>query len=147
MSKQRRSYAIKNGYRSGLENRIAGQLSDAGVEARYEPLRIAYEPLQKIKSYTPDFLLPNGILIETKGRFMSADRQKHRAIKEQHPSLDIRFVFARPHQAINKGSKTTYAMWSERYGFQWADTWVPLKWIKEPTRKRRLQAIEKARKQ
>ena len=39
------------------------------------------------------FRLDNGIIIETKGAFNSADRKKHKLIKEQHPELDIRFMF------------------------------------------------------
>jgi hypothetical protein len=59
--------------------------------------------------YCPDFRLPNGIYIETKGRFETADRKKHLLIKEQHPELDIRFVFTRSKSTISKTSKTTYA--------------------------------------
>ena len=33
-------------------------------------------------TYTPDFVLPNGVIIETKGRFVAADRRKHLEIKK-----------------------------------------------------------------
>lgn len=83
------------------------------------------------RTYTPDFLLPNGIIIETKGRFLPEDRRKHLEVRKQHPELDIRFVFSRASAPINKGSKTTYAMWCEKHGFLWADKQIPDDWLYE----------------
>jgi hypothetical protein len=71
------------------------------------------------------------MFIETKGRFMVADRQKHILIKEQHPDLDIRFVFSNPKQRISKSSRTTYAMWCEKHGFLYAKESIPNAWLKE----------------
>lgn len=122
---------IEAAYRSGLEEAVAEQLRQAGVEATYEEVKIPYVTPAKPHKYCPDFQLPNGIFIETKGRFETADRQKHLLIKEQHPELDIRFVFTRSKQTISKTSKTTYAMWAEKHGFQYADKWVPEAWLKE----------------
>lgn len=82
-------------------------------------------------TYTPDFVLANGIIVETKGRFITSDRQKHLMIKEQHPDLDIRFVFSNPNSKLYKGSKTTYADWCDKHGFKWAKEEIPLEWIKE----------------
>jgi len=64
---ERRRHAIKNGYRSGLEDDIAKDLKDRGVEFEYETLRIDYLRPAKKARYPPDFVLPNGIIIETKG--------------------------------------------------------------------------------
>ena len=50
----------------------------------YEGMKIEWEDLA-YRMYTPDFVLPNGIIIETKGRFTVADRRKHLLIKKQHP--------------------------------------------------------------
>ncbi len=36
---------------------------------------------------------------------MTADRQKHLLVRDQHPELDIRFVFSRSAAKINKASK------------------------------------------
>lgn len=125
---------LKHGFRSGLEDKIAAQLRAMGIDPRYEEAVIAYvQPARKSK-YTPDFILPNGIIIETKGRFMTKDRQKHLLVKKQHPHLDIRFVFSNARQRISKISKTTYAMWCEKHGFLFADRAIPLSWIKEPPR-------------
>ena len=60
-------------------------------------------------AYTPDFVLFNGIIIETKGMFTAADRRKHLAIKKQHPKLDIRFVFENSRRKLRKGAKSSYA--------------------------------------
>ena len=75
-------------YRSKFEEEIAKKLK--GTRARNEKLVI---PFYKIHTYKPDWVLPNGIIIEGKGRFTSYDRAKHLLIKEQQPNLDIRFVF------------------------------------------------------
>lgn len=111
---------------------MAKQLEDAGVVAKYEDpnSRIEYE-IHSSHKYTPDFILPNGIIIETKGRFVTADRKKHKLIKEQHPEHDIRFVFSNSRARISKTSKTTYAMWCEKLGFLFADKLIPLAWLKE----------------
>lgn len=116
-------------FRSGLEAELAGQLRGAGVEYEYEKLRVPYEDTKQHK-YTPDFRLPSGVIIEAKGRFTSADRAKHLLIKQQHPSLDIRFVFSNSKQRLSKASKTTYAAWCERHGFLYADKTIPHEWLK-----------------
>lgn len=119
------------GFRSGLEERIAQELKDRGIPFTFEETRIEYlKPAKKAK-YTPDFVLPNGIIIETKGRFLTADRQKHLLIKQQYPDLDIRFVFSNSRQRISKQSKTTYADWCEKHGFAYADVSIPDTWLKE----------------
>jgi hypothetical protein len=86
-------------------------------------------------TYLPDFLLlENGIYIETKGDLDAADRKKHLLIQEQHPELDIRFVFASSKKKIYKGSSTSCAQWAERYGFKWADKHIPDVWLTEKPR-------------
>ena len=125
---------LKEGFRSGLEETVAEQLRRLGIPVQFETLKIEYiKPARKSK-YTPDFILPNGIIIETKGRFVTADRQKHLLVKQQHPDLDIRFVFSNSRTRISKTSKTTYADWCEKNGFLYADKTIPLEWIREPTR-------------
>jgi len=76
---KRRQHAIKNGYRSGLEDDISVDLKNRGVSFEYETLKIKWTLLEN-KTYTPDFILPNGIIIESKGRFVSADRKKQLAL-------------------------------------------------------------------
>lgn len=123
-----RQRALKAGYRSGLEETVADQLKKLGVRAEYEKERIKYR-VEEDRTYTPDFVLPNGIIIETKGRFVAADRKKHLLIRKQHPELDIRFVFSNSRVKISKTSKTTYAAWCIKHGFLYADKEIPLEWL------------------
>lgn len=133
----------KYGFRSGLEAAIDQQLHASGVEYSYESFVIPYTRPARSCRYTPDWPLGNGIIIESKGQFVAADRQKHEWIKEQHPDLDIRFVFSNPNARLYKGSKTTYAMWCEQRGFKYAKQFVPDEWLKEPPNKKSLAAIQK----
>lgn len=130
-----RNAGLKHGWRSGLEELIAEQLKGLGAKYRFEALVVPFVQPVKPRRYTPDFILPNGIIIETKGRFVTADRQKHKLVKEQHPNLDIRFVFSNSKQRISKQSKTTYATWCQTYGFKYADKLVPTSWVFEVNEK------------
>jgi hypothetical protein len=125
------SRAYEAGYRSGLEESTAADLKSRGVHAPLEPYKIEYTKPETKHSYTPDFELPNGIIIETKGRLVIDDRKKHVLIKKQRPELDIRFLFEYAKGKIRKGSKTTYAMWAEKNGFKWAQKTIPQEWIDE----------------
>jgi hypothetical protein len=127
-----RQGASEPSWRSGLEEQIGGELTAAGIAFTFEQLTIPYTQPVKARRYTPDFLLYNGIIIESKGQFVSADRQKHLLIQEQYPDLDIRFVFSNPNTRIGKKSKTTYGMWSETKGFLYAKGHIPRAWLVEP---------------
>jgi len=128
-----RQVGIKHGFRSGLEETVAAQLEAASIPVMYEDKdsKIKYTEPAKNRTYTPDFILPNGIIIETKGRFVTADRQKHLLVKAQHPDLDIRFVFSNSRSRISKLSATTYGMWAEKNGYKYADKLIPASWLKE----------------
>ena len=121
--------AKREHFRSGLEYKIALDLESKGITYEYENLKIGYQ--RKPSKYTPDFELPNGIIIEGKGKFDSADRSKHLLIKEQHPELDIRFVFSNSRSKLYKGSKNTYGDWCDKHGFLYSDKLVPTDWIEE----------------
>jgi hypothetical protein len=130
------SVGLREGFRSGLEDKVAEQIrSVTGLPAEYEQEKIRYTKPQREAKYTPDFKLPNGIIIETKGRLVTDDRQKHLLIKAQHPALDIRFVFSNSRQRISKTSETTYADWCQKHGFKFADKFIPPTWFKEPPKR------------
>ena len=122
--------ARKYGYRSGLELKVAEALKEIGHEYIYEGIKIEWEDLA-YRTYTPDFVLSNGIIIETKGMFTAADRRKHLAIKKQHPNLDIRFVFENSRRKLRKGAKSSYSEWCIKYGFRYYDRIIPEDWLKE----------------
>ena len=96
----------------------------------YESIKIEWEDLA-YRTYTPDFILNNGIIVETKGRFLASDRRKHLAIQKQHPKLDIRFVFTNSRVKLYKGAKSTYAQWCHKYNFKYYDRIIPECWLKE----------------
>ena len=120
----------KRTYRSGLEVEAAAFLSEHQKEVRYEKLKIEWEDL-KYRTYTPDFELDNGIIIETKGIFSAADRRKHLEVKRQHPKLDIRFVFSNARSKLYKGAKSRYSDWCDKYGFKWSHRLIPKEWLTE----------------
>lgn len=124
--------------RSGLERRLDQELMRGGFEAQYEPVRI---PFNIQSHYVPDYVLPNGIVIEAKGHFTSSDRRKMRCVKEQYPDLEIRFVFGRASNRLNKTSSTTYSKWSETKGFGWANKSIPKPWHKEAPFKKSIAVL------
>jgi hypothetical protein len=124
------SAARNRGYRSGLEIKIQDQLKELGVSFKYEKVKIEWEDLM-YRKYTPDFILPNNIIIEIKGLFVASDRRKHLLVKKQHPELDIRFVFENSKRKLSKVSKTTYADWCTKNEFTYSDKKIPIEWIKE----------------
>ena len=126
-----RANAIKHGYRSGFEHTVSNQLTEAKVQFEYETTVISYIKPETNHTYTIDFTLPNGILIETKGRWVLEDRKKHLLLKKQHPELDIRFVFMNPKGKIRKGSKTTYADFCDKHDITWAEKSIPTEWYTE----------------
>jgi Phage endonuclease I len=121
------------GFRSGLEEKNAEHIrSVLSLPVLFESFKIRYAIPLSWHNYTPDFLLPNGIIVETKGRWLPNDRAKHLLVKEQYPELDIRLVFTRSRTPINQGSKMTCAQWADKFGFKWAEKLVPASWAKEP---------------
>ena len=126
-----RANAIKHGYRSGFEHKVSDQLKENKIKFEYETTVIDYIKPETNHTYTIDFTLPNGILVETKGRWVLEDRKKHLLIKKQHPELDIRMVFQSSKTKIRKGSKTTYAMYCDKHDIPWAEKIIPESWLKE----------------
>jgi len=118
------------GYRSGLEVSVARQLEALGIPFEYEKLKIKYK-VEEERTYSPDYVLPNGIIVETKGRFVTEDRMKHLKIKLQYPDKDIRFVFTDSKNKIRKNSPTSYADWCTKNGFKFSDKLIPMEWINE----------------
>ena len=125
----KKAVAAKYGFRSGLEMEIDNALKEHGIDGEYEQHIIEYVKPETKHKYHPDFKLPNGIFVETKGRFLTDDRKKHLLIRAQSPELDIRFLFQNSKSKISKGSKTTYADWCIKYGFKFADKVIPADWL------------------
>jgi hypothetical protein len=109
-------------------------MESAGVAFEYESLQLKYTVPAVDRTYHPDFVLPNGIIVEAKGQFDAQDRKKMQCVKEQHPDLDIRMCFMNANGKIYPGSKTTNAKWCDDHGFPWAHRVIPTSWFSEPRR-------------
>tara|TARA_R110000744_G_scaffold4111_2_gene15124 strand:+ start:4531 stop:4983 length:453 start_codon:yes stop_codon:yes gene_type:complete len=129
-----RQRGIAAGYRSGFEDDIASDLKRLGLPFDFEKVKIDYMVPARYSKYTPDFkvLKPNGhFFIETKGRWVTADRLKHLLLRKQRPEMDIRLLFQNANSKLYKGSKTTYADYATKHGFAWAHKHIPDEWIEE----------------
>ena len=124
-------------YRSWFEHELSIELKGTG--AKYEKLILPY---YKMHTYKPDWVLPNGIILEAKGRFTAPDRAKHLHIKAQHPDLDIRFVFKYDNK-LYKASTTRYSDWCDSKGYKYAFNEVPKLWLKEPKKPIIVSDVEK----
>ena len=114
-------------FRSKLEEKVATLLTELGVSYEYESTQVPYV-IQH--NYTPDFLLPNHVYLETKGYWDAADRRKILAVKRDNPLIDLRMVFQSPYNTISKKSKTTYAKWCDKHEIPWtAYHEIPMDWL------------------
>jgi len=112
--------------------------------ARASKKKLDFEPKSAIINYTiafryqPDFILPNGIVVEAKGRLDVWDRRKMVAVKAARPDLDIRFVFQNGRSKLSRHGKS-YGEWAESQGFQWAEGCIPLDWWREQRKEEGIQ--------
>lgn len=124
--------AISKPFRSKFEQMIAFGLLALDRCFEYEPDKFTYT---LTKTYTPDFKLPNGIYVESKGVLRASDITKLRAFKEQHPEVDLRLLFQNAKNKVRRGSKTTYGEWATKNGFIWAEGMeIPDDWYFAPRR-------------
>lgn len=130
-AKSQAQVLLKHGVRSGLEDVICQELSQRGIPYKYEELTLTYTQPEKQRKYTPDIVLENGIVIEIKGRWVTADRQKIALVKKQYPEMDLRMVFSNSKAKISKASKTTYGEYCDKIGIPYADKMIPDEWINE----------------
>ena len=119
-AKKKKVYRRSERMRSTTEEKVSVFLFTNKIQNRYETLKLPYV-VYETRKYLPDFILKNGIVIEVKGYFPASDRKKMLRVKDQYPSLDIRFIFGNKENKINKNSKTTYEMWAEQHGFKCCD--------------------------
>ena len=114
-------------FRSKLEEKVADLLFELKIDYEYESKKLCYVIQHHC---SPDFILPNGRILECKGYWDSADRRKIRAVIKDNPDIDLRMVFQDPFKKISKKSKTTYATWCDRYDIKWcAFHNIPIDWL------------------
>lgn len=106
-------------------------------KTEYESDKYPYTTEHK---YIPDFKVTRDdgsvFYIETKGNGRSWTpqvRQKMLMIKEQHPELDIRFLFYSDGAFGTKrkdGSRMTQSQWAEKHGYTYAIKDMPEDWLR-----------------
>ena len=99
------------GFRNQFEEKLASFLEERRVAYEYETLVLGYTLEGK---YKPDFILPNGIIIEAKGFFRTSD---------------IRLVFYDQYKKV-QGSNLRCYEWAVKYKFKFANKDIPEEWIK-----------------
>ncbi|MCK5600254.1 endonuclease I [Candidatus Pacearchaeota archaeon] len=124
---------------SKAEVKFAEWMDAKDIVWLYEAEKLDWIPPKR--KYTPDFKVKRKdgsfFFVEYKGYLRPADKTKMKAIRQQYPDLDIRFVFQNARKFIYKGSKTTYGMWAEKNGYLWAEGTMPEDWMLETTPYRR----------
>jgi hypothetical protein len=119
--------------KSGFEKKVAKHLETEQIPFEYESIKVPYVVPSKKRTYNPDFELPNGIIIEAKGKLDRLVREKMALVFEQNPDLDIRFLFMRDNK-ISKNSKTRYSDWCKKRGIKYAVSeqgHIPEEWLVE----------------
>lgn len=124
----------KSKLRSTLEDKVNKELEKflgTDLSKYYEAETLTYSVPEKIKRYTPDFKLADGVFIETKGIWDKEDRDKICLLKKQRPDIKILMLFWNASYKIYPGAKTTYADFCDAQGIDWADArmGVPSAWL------------------
>lgn len=114
-------------HRSGLEDKVEDALREQGFNPEYEKESFPYVLHRK---YKPDFKIGD-VHIEVKGWWPSSERTKFLAVVINNPDLKIFVAIQRPHQTLNKKSKTTYAQWATRYGIAWCPIPIPKEFLEQ----------------
>lgn len=107
-------------YKNKFESRTGASLKRARVSFSYETEKVPYI---LARHYIPDFILRTEygkIYVECKGYLRPEDKAKLRAVKKQHPEMDLRILF----YARNK----QYIKWAEKHGFVYAIDVIPKEW-------------------
>ena len=134
----RRVEAVKNGFRSGLEQDMAQILDEMKLKYEYESEKLLYtvttkkaglscvhcgsDSFKETKEYNPDFtLVKSKLIIETKGIFTARDRKKMIAVVRDNPNRNILMVFQNSNMKISKSSRYTYKTWCTKVGMLGVD--------------------------
>ena len=116
-----------------FEEQVISDLVARDIPHEYEPEKLSY---YVERNYIPDLKIGT-MIVELKGYFRQDSQRKMKAVKAQHPELDIRFVFQKASSTIQgakkrkDGSKMTCQQWADRNGFIWAEQTIPKEWLNE----------------
>jgi len=111
-------------FRSKQEELVDSFLTECELPHAYEKGKFSYTLTRK---YTPDFLVhgDHPFFIEVKGYFPPEARAKLLATVICNPDLQLFVALQTPHKAINKNSKTSYALWCQKHGIPWCPLPIP----------------------
>lgn len=136
---KRRLAAKARGFRSGDEMDVADWLIAQGAKFDYESQQFTWEEAianarcpdcgtqaTARRTYTPDFFLQNGRIIEVKGRFTVKDRKIALAMRDQ--GVDISYLFMK-NNTLSPKSTTRYTEWCEKHGLECALKEIPEEWL------------------
>jgi hypothetical protein len=117
---------------SDYERAVVDDLIDRGISYEYETARFDYStPVTKghceacgeqskrvvqRRYRTLDITLPNGIVVEVKGKFPSPIRTLMRHIVRCNSGADIRMIFMRDNWLVAKTKKRKYSDWCRTVG-------------------------------
>ena len=121
---------------------LAKQLYAAKISFKYETMTLEYRDhtpfgecgscgsndVYVVRTYTPDFILGNGIVIEAKGKLDAKTRKKLLSVKRSNPDLDLHLVFMKDNK-ISRNSKTRYSGWAIQHGFTYSVGTIDTAWF------------------
>ena len=127
--------------RSKYERKVAAYLKSIKVKFKYEAESWEYEDklrknriscadcgssdIVQLRTYTPDFFLSNGTVIESKGRFTANDRR----IALCFPEVKLLFM---TDNKLSKRSTTRYTDWCAQKGIDCHVSYkghIPERWV------------------
>lgn len=112
-------------FKSGFERTVAADLNSRQIKFEYEALVLPYTLHGE---YHPDLSFPNGLVVELKGVLDKASKRKYVAVKQQHPEINLKFVFMDSKKKV-PGTKQTHGDWARKNGFEFADGRIPDEWL------------------
>jgi hypothetical protein len=143
MARRRRSWKTKSGIevRSGWEKRVMDALTASGIGYDYEARRFSWSETIAgarcsacsattcvvTRYYTPDLFFENGVIVELKGKLTPRNRKIMKAVREEHPEIDLRIVFQRDNKMGTK-KWHRYSDWAEWLGIEYAIGDIPKEW-------------------
>lgn len=83
-------------------------------------------PAVATRSYTPDFFLSNGVIIEAKGRFTPHDRKIALAMRDGGVVIKLLFQY---NNKLSRKSKTRYSDWCTKNDLDFAVRTLPEAWL------------------
>lgn len=135
-------------YRSKLEELTAALLKKNKIKFEYEARRIPFrsriksgecpseyggcgsKDVYQKRTYLPDFTLPDGTIVESKGKLTPSERTKFLAIKSSNPELRIVFVFGANNKLSKGNPDRRYSHWCDEHGFEYGVKALPASLIK-----------------